>query len=46
MDEFLCELARLVINTLKLGKLPLEFDISKLEMTEIGPGQPLYFTAS
>src|SRR6266699_212380 len=46
VDEFLCEQARLVINTLKPDKLPLEFDISKLDMREIGPGQPLYFTAT
>jgi hypothetical protein len=45
VDKFLCEEARLVINTLKPNKLPLEFDISHLEMTEIGPGQPLHFTA-
>src|SRR5439155_24065537 len=36
-DEFLCEQARLVINTLKPDKLPLEFDISNLEMGKIGP---------
>src|SRR5437899_784855 len=45
-DEFLCEQARLVINTLKPDKLPLEFDISNLEMGKIGPGQPLRFTAT
>src|SRR6266496_2424011 len=46
VDEFLCEDARLVINTLKPDKLPLEFDISHLDMREIGPGQPLFFTAT
>src|SRR2546422_1867544 len=44
--EFLCEQTRLVINTLKPDKLPLEFDISNLEMGKIGPGQPLRFTAT
>src|SRR2546425_4611330 len=46
VDEFICEQARLVINTLKPDKLPLEFDINNLEMKEIGPGQPLRFTAT
>jgi hypothetical protein len=46
VDEFLCEQARLVINTLKPDKLPLEFGINHLDMREIGPGQPLYFTAT
>jgi hypothetical protein len=45
VDEFVCEEARLVINTLKPNKLPLEFDISQLQMKEIGPGQPLFFEA-
>jgi len=46
VDEFVCEQARLVINTLKPDKLPLRFDIGKLDMKEIGPGQPLVFTAT
>jgi hypothetical protein len=46
VDEFLCEKAQLIINTLAPGKLPLEFDISKLDMRQIGPGQPLRFTAT
>jgi hypothetical protein len=46
VDEFICEQARLVINTLKPDKLPLEFDIGNLEMKEIGPAQPLRFTAT
>jgi len=46
VDEFVCEQAKLVINTLKPDKMPLEFDISNLNMTEIGPGQPLHFTAT
>ena len=37
--------SRLVINTLRPDKLPLEFDISQLQMKEIGPGQPLFFDA-
>jgi hypothetical protein len=38
--------AKLVINTDKPGKAPLEFDISDLRMTDIGPGQPLHFDAT
>src|SRR5436853_3315573 len=46
VDEFVCEQARLVINTLKPDKLPLEFVIANLGMKEIGPGQPLCFIAT
>jgi hypothetical protein len=45
VDEFVSEHARLIINTLKPGKLPIEFDISNLRMKDIGPGQPLQFDA-
>src|SRR5262249_4173699 len=46
VDEFICDQARLVINTLRPGKLPIEFDIRNLQMKEIGPGQPLLFNAT
>src|SRR5204863_2886999 len=46
VDEFVCEKTQLIINTVMPGKLPLEFDISKLNMQEIGPGQPLRFLAT
>ena len=46
VDGFDCEKAQLIINTIVPGKLPLEFDISKLDMQKIGPGQPLRFTAT
>jgi hypothetical protein len=45
VDEFICEDTRLVVNTLRLDKLPLAFDISQLHMKEIGPGRPLFFEA-
>ncbi|MGA9528789.1 MAG: AsmA-like C-terminal region-containing protein [Terriglobales bacterium] len=45
VDEFVCDQARLIINTLKPGKPPLEFAISDLYMKDIGPGQPLHFDA-
>ncbi len=41
-----CTNTRLVINTLRTGKPPLEFDISNLRMKDIGPGQPLQFDAT
>src|ERR1700733_13510690 len=45
VDKFVCDNAKLVINTSKPGKLPLEFDIENLTMTEIGTNQPLHFDA-
>ncbi len=46
VDKFVCEDTRLVINTYKPGKDPLIFEISQLNMKEIGPGQPLRFDAT
>jgi hypothetical protein len=46
VDEFLSEGARLVINTSRPDKLPLEFDIGGLKMTDIGGGKPLHFDAT
>jgi len=45
VDKFVCDNAKLIMNTLKPGKLPLEFDIESLRMKSIGPGQPLRFDA-
>jgi len=46
VDRFVCEDTKLVINTSKPGKPPLEFAISDLKMKDIGPGQPLQFNAT
>jgi hypothetical protein len=46
VDEFISENARLIINTSRSDKLPLEFDIGSLKMTDIGPGQPMHFDAT
>src|SRR5215467_11330204 len=46
VDEFICDQARLVINTLRPEKLPIAFQISNLQMKEIGPAQPLLFNAT
>jgi len=46
VDSFVCVDTKLIINTAKPGKLPLEFDIGDLRMKDIGPGQPLRFDAT
>src|SRR5882762_5099269 len=46
VDSFVCDEAQLIINTLRPGKLPLEFDIKSLKMTNIGPEGPMHFDAN
>src|ERR1035438_6455715 len=46
VDRFVCADTKLIINTDKPGKPPLEFDIGDLRMKDIGPGQPLRFDAT
>ncbi len=46
VDQFVCEDTRLIVNTSKPGKPPLEFDIENLKMKDIGPGQALHFDAT
>jgi hypothetical protein len=46
VDKFVCEDTKLLINTAKPGKPPLEFDIHDLRMKDIGPGQPMRFNAT
>jgi hypothetical protein len=46
VDQFICEDAKLVINTSKPGKPPLEFAIGDLKMKDVGPGQPFQFNAT
>jgi hypothetical protein len=46
VDRFVCDKAQLIINTLKPGKLPLEFDIESLKMTTVGSGLPMHFDAN
>jgi hypothetical protein len=45
VDRLFFDKAQLIINTLKPGKLPVEFDIESLKMTTIGPGSPMHFDA-
>jgi hypothetical protein len=46
VDRFICGNTKLLINTDRPGKPPLEFDISELRMKDIGPFQPLRFEAT
>jgi len=45
VDQLVCADAKLVINTAKPEKPPLEFDIKSLVMTDVGPGRPMPFVA-
>jgi len=46
VEQFVCAGTKLIINTDRPGKLPLTFDISSLQMMDIGPAQPLRFIAT
>jgi hypothetical protein len=46
VDRIVCDTTQLIVNTLKPGKLPLEFDIETLKMRTIGPDEPMQFEAS
>ncbi|HKT87300.1 MAG TPA: AsmA-like C-terminal region-containing protein [Candidatus Sulfotelmatobacter sp.] len=46
VSHFLCMDTKLIVNTDKAGKAPLEFDISRLQMRDIGPARPLQFDAN
>jgi hypothetical protein len=45
VDQFQSDKAHLVVNTNRLDKLPLDFDVQDLHMRDIGPDRPLSFTA-
>lgn len=45
VDQMLVKNARLVLQTNKPGKTPLEWDISNLKLTSIGAGDPMAFHA-
>jgi hypothetical protein len=45
VDKFVCEDTKLIINTIKPGKPPLEIAIDSLQMKDIGNGEPLQFHA-
>ena len=46
VDEVIIRNLRLLIGTSKPGKLPLDFEISRIVLHSIGPGQPLKFEAT
>jgi hypothetical protein len=46
VNELVCEDARLVINSSRPDKLPLEFAITQLRMNDIGPQRPSHFEAT
>ncbi len=46
VDRFVCADTKLIINTPRANKPPLEFDISDLRMKDIGPVLPLRFDAT
>jgi hypothetical protein len=46
VDRLVCDQTVLIINTLKPGKLPLEFDIENLRMQSVGPTDPMLFEAN
>jgi hypothetical protein len=46
VDEVVILNTRLLIGTSKPGKLPLDFEISRIALHDIGPGQPMKFEAT
>jgi len=46
VDHLICDDAKILINTSKPGKPPLEFAIGDLRMKDIGPGRPMQFNAT
>jgi len=46
VDQIICTDAMVEIETNKPNKVPLEFDISRLTLTHVGPGQPFHFVAN
>ena len=45
VEELLIDNATLILGTNKPGKVPLDFEISKLRLTSVGSGQPMRFHA-
>ena len=46
VDKFVCEDTKLLINTSRPGKPPLEFAIGDLRMKDVGHGLPMHFDAN
>jgi hypothetical protein len=45
VEQIHCEQAKLVMDTTKPGKEPLEFDIENLTLTDVGAGKPMRYVA-
>jgi hypothetical protein len=45
VDQIFCDNTKLLIETTKPGKDPLDFDIPRLQLTNVGGGQPLLYVA-
>ena len=45
MDSIECNGAKLTLETSKPGKLPLEFDIARMKLSDVGAGGPMHFDA-
>ncbi len=46
VDEVVIQNTRLLIGTSKPGKLPLDFEISLIDLHSVGPGRPMKFDAT
>ncbi len=46
VSHFVCTDTKIIINTDRLGKAPLEFDIRRLKMNDLGPSRPLQFEST
>ena len=46
VDEIVCDDSKLVIGTLKPDKEPLEFDLSRIVMRDVGPTKPWDYDAT
>ncbi len=45
VDHIICDDTKLLIETTKPGKDPLDFEIPRLQLTDVGNGQPLLYVA-
>jgi hypothetical protein len=46
VDEVIIQNLRILIGTSKPGKLPLDFEVSKITLHSVGPGKPMQFEAT
>jgi hypothetical protein len=46
VDEVIIQNLRILIGTSKPGKLPLDFEVSRIALHSIGPGKPMEFEAT